>query len=280
MEYGLTDFFVSDSSLLARLCRLMTGFDESVAVFPYTSGKTFSRYEMWLVPAGESRTVKEYVGGSRLIEEKMRLYLRHGVTGVEDITTAESILREYITKLCEAFDPCDTIIIRKGDVRSLATDGTVWDFYAEFEVLLCDSVHFDGISFYITFGDASPRKIGFGCTSFREENDIEIYSRRYFDSKFSSESVMGEKLSYYFEFEDGDIKSSLYPVFEGDFSAVIYVVRPDGSAKSTEVILSELSLTDKTVKGRFTQTGEAVLGQFDVEEGVFYPDSARKESGK
>lgn len=270
MEYTKDEFLSDSGSLTLRLCRLMTSFDETAAVVPYRSAKAVSRYDLWLVPMTDGRrVVTKYVGGIHRVSEGFRLYLRHRAATAEDIFKAEGILIRYVKRLSDFLLDTDGFTLEEGALKRVATDGTVWEFFAEFTLFTYEVTPVDGALYYVSFDNEAPVPIGVGCTLFREYGENVLHARRYFDGDALLYRKTGECRSVDFEFETTVKRCALAPIFYDKQKVTLYTVFPDGRGEMARYELSELYVTDALCKGKLMRDGEAVSGIFNSETGEF-----------
>ncbi len=276
MEYSMEVFLTDDSSMTYRLCRLMTSFDKASAVMPYRSQKAVSRYDLWLVPTDGGRILDRYTGGVQRVREGFRLYLRHRAVTTDDTVKAEGILAAYIKKLSETLEKTEVYSIERGEVRGCATDSSVWEFYIEFTVYSYEVTPFDGVKFYVRYGNEAPVAVGAGCTLFKESRTGELDVRRYFDGCSYVADKTGEKRRIDFEFETSHERCALSPVCLGEERVTVYTVAHTGEAEMALFVLSELSLTADICKGSLVSDGEFMIGTFNAETGEFISTDTEK----
>ena len=276
MKYTIDDFLIDDRSLTQRLSRLMTSFDETVAVMPYRSAKAVSRYDLWLTPTDEKKIVTTYVGGVYKTRESFRLYLRHKAVTAVDIETAEGILDSYLSRLFENLTGTEVYTVETGVHNRCATDSSVWDYYAEFTVFSYEAVVSDGIRFYVAFDSSAPVPVGVGCTMFKENCECELDVRRYFDGEYYCSAKIGEGSSIDFDFEADVERCALIPIMFGGEDATVYTVSQNGRARMAHYVLAELTITDGVCKGKLVSDGTFADGTFSAESGEFVCDKTER----
>lgn len=280
MEYGIEKFLSDTESLVLRLCRLMTTFDETVAVMPCRQSRVVSRYNLWLEDTDEKKTVALYVGGVRKTEKKLKLFLRHRAVMPDEIAEAEEILQTYTSRLSEVLSETDTYRVNAGRIYPCETDESVWDFCAEFKVYEYETDEPDGVSFYVSFGHALPVHVGAGCTAFCETVYEELYTRRFFDENFYRSDVVGEKRKITFEFETDLARCALYPILLGEKEVRVIKALDTGEAESAVFTVEVKSVSADTCTGSLILSGKAEKGRFDLNAGTFLPDKTERRDSR
>lgn len=270
-------FISSGESLVLRLSRLMSTFDETVAVMPYRSSRAVSKYDMWLEPTNEKSTVKSYVGGACLTRERVRIFLRHRAATPQDISTAEKILADYSSRLTAVLAPTEIYSAESGKAFHRGTDDSVWEFYVETDILRYEPA-FDGdVSFYVSFEGEAPVPVGAGCTKFKFITHGETYSRRYFDEEFYRSDTVCVRHSIAFEFEASLSRCALRPILGGAGRMTVYKVLRSGEAERVELIVAEKEESEDICTGVLISDGKLIPGEFDFETGGFTPYKVKEE---